>query len=737
MTAPCTQNNKAMTLDAISAWCHRNHLLYALLFLTTATFPVFSTAHFFFSFFLAFSSSQESEPHLRDHLRSHLSRHPDRRNALFTWFALTANHSHLKDALHNPALVLTSRTTHVWYISRAGRAQCPFARLGLMNNPTPFNTTSQFPKRKSPPQGAASVTADANRSTKIRITLRLPPKSLFPSRPRHRPRPRPHPRPRSSLLSSQAPSCLFPHDDRSDAHDHDHLYDPHNNQLNQGDDGGDEDEDDNEDDDDGDDDDNDDESASDTDYSSDDDSLLPHSIISPVGPISIPTFRPAHDPLSIHVLCPFALDSNPPPDSEDEADDFHNSMLRQEIQSDSEFSIKHEFIPVDLPSTLDVNVKQQHLGTALPTDLPLNEWQQYNPLSVVPVLPIQAATAAAAADITDAAASATFPPIKDDESHALDAWSTLGSEREQSVASTAPFPAPFSPPSTSTEDTMSPSPTAPSDCGDIPAVKTEEDCASLPLSVPAPPEEEVFAIDGINPIEPSSATAAAAAAAAAPPALPESHSHWEDGPICGPESVSPDDVDIFWGGGKRPTAAESSQMAAERAMRTGRTRLHLRTGQQALRRFSNANSEPPARVDRMCSMSSVASDWTADDSECALLTPAHTGWKMSSNWKPWPLERQTTAVKLPENKVKPELPIKVEPKEDEIAIPASDKLKRLLTNSAFSANLHKANCPTIQTRVLLGVYPPLFSLPPGRLILVDVLQVYQCSNALFSTHKSP
>ena len=690
-----------MTLDAISAWCHRNHLLYALLFLT-ATFPVFSTAHFlfFFSrFFLAFSSSQESEPHLRDHLRTHLSRHPDRRNALFTWFALTANDSHLKDALHNPALVLTSRTTHVWYITRAGRAHCPFARLGL-TNPTPFNTTSQFPKRKSPPQGAASVTADANRSTKIRITLRLPPKSLFPSRPRHRTRPRPRPCP--SLLSSQAPSCLFPHDDHSDAHDHDRLHDPHNNQLNQRhDDDGDEDEDDDEDDDG--DDDNENESASDTDYSSDEDSLLHHSIISPVGPISIPTFRPAHDPLSIHVLCPFALDSNPPPDSEDEADDFHNSMLRQDIQSDSEFSIKHEFIPVDLPPTIDVNVKQ-HPGTALPTDLPLNEWQQYNPLSVIPVLPIQAAAVAAAEDVPDAV-SATFPPIKDDESHALDAWSILGSEREQSVASTAAFPAPFSPPSTSTEDTMSPSPTAPSDCGDIPAVKTEEDCASLPLSVPAPPEEEVFAIDSIDPLEPSSA---AVVATTVPPA-PESHAHWEDGPICGPESVSPDDVDIFWGGGKRPTPAESSKMAAERAMRTGRTRLHLRTGQQALRRFSNANSEPPARVDRMCSMSSVASDWTADDSECALLTPAHTGWKMSSNWKPWPLERQTTAVKLPENKVKPELPIKVEPKEDEIAIPASDKLKRLLTNSAFSANLHKANCPTIQTRILLGVYPP-FSL---------------------------
>jgi len=514
--------------------------------------------------------------------------------------------------------------------------------------------------------------ADANRSTKLRITLRLPPKSLFPSRPR------------PSLLSSQAPSRLFSHDSDSDTHDHDehYLYTQHHQ----------DDQDDDEDDDEDDkDDDEDDESASDTNYSSDDD-LLHHSIISPVGPISIPAFRPAHDPLSIHVLCPFALDSDPPPDSEDEADDFHNSMLRQDIQSDFEpsaLAIKDEFIPVDLPPIIDV---KQHVGTALPTptDFPLNAaaWE-YNPVVV-------------------AAAAAASEPIKaEDAYHMLDPWSALvlGSEREQSVASTTAFPVPASPPSTSTEDTMSPSPTAPSEYGDAPAaVKTEEDCLSEHLSVPTPPEEEAFAIDGINPVEPS---------AEALPLPVESHPRWcwEDGPICGPESVSPDDVDIFWGGAKRPAPAlalalapaESSKMAAERATRAGRTRLHLQTGRQVLRRPSNATSEPPARVDRMCSMSSVASDWTADGSECALLTPAHTGWKTSFHWKPWPLERQTTAIKMPENKVKTELPIKVGPKEDELAIPASDKLKRLLTNSAFNANLHKANCPTIQTRVLLGV----------------------------------
>jgi hypothetical protein len=650
-------------------------------------------AHLFFLFFfffflqLYFTSSQECEPLLRDHLRVHLSRHPDRRTALFTWFPLTANHSHLKHALHNPALVLTSRTTHVWYISRAGRAQCPFARLGMIVN------SSHFPKRKSPPLGAASLTADANRSTKMRITLRLPPKSLFPSRSR------------PSLLSSQAPSRLFPHA-HSDTHDHRHPYHHnhhhhycnHHHHLNNQDgeeddseDDNDDDDNDNDNDDDNDDDDDDitDDSASDTNYSSDDD-LLHHSIISPVGPISIPTFRPAHDPLSIHVLCPFALDSDPPPDSEDEADDFHNSMLRQDIECDfepSSFTIKDEFIPADFPPIIDV---KQQVGTALPTDIALNEWE-YD--SLVPVLPIPAPAAAA---VAVAAAAAVVSAIKAEESHMPDRWSPLGSEREQSVASTTAFPVPVSPPSTSTEDTMSPSPTVPSECGDAPTVKTEEDCLSeQQLSVPTPPEEQVFTIDhDVNPVE-----------APDDPAL-ESHPHWEDGPICGPESVSPDDVDIFWGGGgngKRPALAESSKMAAERASRARRTRLHLHTGQHALRRPSNANSEPPARVDRMCSMSSVTSDWTADDSECALLTPAHTGWKTSSNWKPWPLERQTTAIKLPENKMKPELPIKVEPKEDELAIPASDNLKRLLTNSAFSANLHKANCPTIQTRVLLGV----------------------------------
>jgi hypothetical protein len=61
------------------------------------------------------------------------------------------------------------------------------------------------------------------------------------------------------------------------------------------------------------------------------------------------------------------------------------------------------------------------------------------------------------------------------------------------------------------------------------------------------------------------------------------------------------------------------------------------------------------------------------------------------------------AVKLPENKIKPESLIKVEPKEDELATPTSDKLKRLLANSAFGMNLHKP-------RVLPGVYPPL---PPS------------------------
>jgi hypothetical protein len=637
-------------------------------------------------------SPQESEPHLRDHLRTHISRHPDRRSALFSWCPLTANDVHLKHALQNPALALTSRTIHVWYISPAGRAQCPFARLG-------FNThhLSQFPKRKSPPQGAASVTADANRSTKIRITLRLPPKSLFPSRPR------------SSLLS-QAPSRrLFPHHDPSDTHDH--------NNAEHEDEGDNDDNDDDDDDDDDSDNDDDDDSDTDTDYSSDADPLH-HSIISPVGPISIPTFRPAHDPLSIHVLCPFALDSDPPPDSEDEADDFHNSMLRQDIQSDSH-SIKHEFIPVPVhwPPILDADLKQ-HIPT------PLNGWQYIPPATAVP----------------PPAASAVCTPISHHHS-------VLGSEREQSVASSAAFLAPFSPPSTSTEEeeaeTMSPSPTAPSDCGDVPPIKTEDDAASVQLSALTPPDdEEVFAIDPVNPLEPSSAatttaaTAAIAATAASPLPLPESHPHWEDGPICGPESVSPDDVDIFWGAGKRPVPAESSKMAAERATRAGRTRLHVQIGrQQALRRVSNAKSEPPARVDRICSMSSVASDWTADDSECALLTPAHTGWKTSSNWKPWPLERQATAVKLPE--VKPELPIKVEvePKEDQLAITASDKLKRLLTNAAFNANLRKPNCPTIQTRVLLGVYPPPTP-PHGRLIRVDVLQVYQCSNASSSTHKS-
>ena len=645
-----------MTVDAISAWCHRNHLLCVsiLLLLRCSSSPRLHRSYFLFFF----TSSPESESHLRDHLRAHLTRHPDPRNALFTWHVLTPTDAHLKHALHNPALVLSSRSTHiVWYIARAGRAQCPFARLGFTILPS-----SAIPKRKSPPLGAASVSADANRSTKMRITLRLPPKSLFPSRAR------------PSVFSSQAPSRLYPHTHHRHHHHVNHQVD-------------DEDDDNDNDDDDGDDDDDDDdESASDSNDESDHD-LLHHSIISPVGPISIPTFRPAHDPLSIHVLCPFALDSDPPPDSEDEADDFHNSMLRQDIDCDFDFSalsIKHEFIPVHLPAILDL--KQE--------DMPLNEWE-YNP--VMPLLPI--ATTAAAAE---AARSATFSAIKAEESQISDCWSVFGSEREQSVASSTAFPLPVSPPSTSTEeDTMSPSPTAPSEweCGDTPAVKTEEDCADEPLSVPTPPEEEVFAIDVGNPVE------------AHPP-------HWEDGPICGPESVSPDDVDIFWGGDKRlapaPAPAESSKMAAERATRSGRTRLHLhlQTGQQTLRRFSNATSEPATRVGRMCSISSVASDWTADDSECALLTPAHTGWKTSSNWKPWPLERQTTAIKLlPENKAKAELPIKVEPKEDELAIPASDKLKKLLTNSAFSANLHKANCPTIQTRVLLGLYSLPFPLP--------------------------
>ena len=662
-----------MTLDAISAWCHRNHLLYVRVRLPPTTRrPAapsscpFSTRTFYSprSFFI--HSPRESQPHLRDHLRSHLTRHPEPRNALFTWHPLTASDTHLRAALHDPALVLTPRITHVWYISPAGRAQCPFARLGLIINPY-HHLSQHFPKRKSPPLGAASVTTDATRPTKMRITLRLPPKSLFPSRAR-------------PSLSSHAPSRLYPHDSDSDTHEHDHRHNDHQ----------DDDDDDEEEEDDDDDDDEDDDSTSDTNDESDDDLLLHHSIISPVGPISIPTFRPAHDPLSIHVLCPFALDLDPPPDSEDEADDFHNSMLRQDVECDFQspaVTIKHEFIPVGLRAIIDV---KQELDTALPTDIALNEWE-YNP--AVPVLPITAGAGAAAG-------FATFPAIKAEESHMLDSWSAFGSEREQSVASTTAFPLAVSPPSTSTEDTMSPSPTAPSECGDMPAVKTEEDCASEQLSMPTPPEEEVFAIDITNPIE---ASAAAAAALQLPV---ESHPCWEDGPICGPESVSPDDLDIFCGGGKRPAPAESSKMAAERAMRTGRTRLHLQTGQQALRRFSNARSEPTARVDRMCSMSSVASDWTADDLECGLLTPAHTGWKTSSNWKPWPLERQTTAIKLPENKVKTELPIKVEPKEDELAIPASDKLKSLLTNSTFSANLHKANCPTIQTRLLLGVYSP-------------------------------
>lgn len=521
-------------------------------------------------------------------------------------------------------------------------------------------------KRKIPPGDAASVTADQSRPNKFRIMLRLPPRTPIPPRPRPLPPPRYHDDDRESTsdedTSTSGPTESSEEDEEEDDED---MIDDFN-------------------------------------------TLLADGI-----PISIPCTRTGSPPRQ-SAFAPFFDSCEPPPDSEDEDDDFHNSMLRGESAVENE----DDTIKQELPDF--TTIKEEEIVAIVLNELATPE-------------PIITSTSQLQVKLEDALYSMPLMTARPElewtgletENGVFSPMDTLGADSPASVdiddnATRLPSPALFSsssyPSFSSIHSEHSHAVPPPS-----PWIKTEEE---QPLFIDrASPEGEASIIDefDINPV-PSPAIP-----------IPSKKPVADDSiSLVGPESVSTDDVDILWGGDFKQCTTSTSAPSHSSSHRRGRpyaprlsvgglAAFNTMTGNSGTirpghaRRHSHAVSTTSHR--RLSIISSAFSDWTSgtpEDSSAPLATPSHTGWAFQ-----WPISNggndsntPLAEVKMEEKPIAEEIltkePEEVKPPKREIPLQAAntdDDLNRCLMAPSFNQCLNNKALPPntrISTLLLLG-----------------------------------
>ncbi|KAG8802791.1 hypothetical protein FRC16_008707, partial [Serendipita sp. 398] len=579
------------------------------------------------------------------HIRAHIARHADRPwNALLASYKLSNSpDDHPPATAINSLFVASRRGTKLWYVSRAAGKPCPFERIGISvkqpqdpANETELTNSSLLPtpqppapgppgsigpitlKRKIPPDDGEQ---DSHRPNKIRLTLRLPPRTPIPKRPR------------PLVVSYNSHHNM----DSNSTGDTDSSSNDSGSTSDESED-----------------------ASSDEDMLDDFNTLLANDV-----PISIPCLgsRPAGTEFGPKRNPSFFDTCEPPPDSEDEDDDFHNSMLRPEaivhggMNPQTAIDLDDDLFLLKQEDLTDFEIKEEELAAIGLADL-----------------------------ISQPAVTAEAQPIKVEDTTTLPELQTArpqldwsGLKAEDAVFSPMEIMGADSPASLEVDDfiatpshstTETPSTALPISRHSVPIappptpwIKTEEDTSIFGAASQSPESYAAFSVieeDEFNPIMSPVPISSALSS------RPWENDNWTPNP--GPESVSTDDVDSILLGAEdskiqastsapslHPLSMPSSSSfpshqrngrAQQRPLRLsvgGLSAFNSLTGnpQQAAKRAGHARRHSHAAGvtssnRRLSIISTAFSDWTSgtpEESEAPLMTPSHTGWR-TYRWPP-------------------------------------------------------------------------------------------------------
>lgn len=613
------------------------------------------------------------------HIRNHTARHAQEpTNALLSSYRLVGGleDARLASALYCSMPGTCRKGTTVWYLSKAAGKSCPFENT--CTTPSPGNLASSASglgiKRKIPPDDSAEL----QRPNKIRITLRLPPRTPIP----------PRPRPIIPLRTYDNDQSCSDDTDSSDS--------------------------------DSDDDDQDSNSGSDDDENMLDDfnSLLAEDlpIAIPCGPTAAHRHRsgPSLAALFCHAQSqPFFDTCEPPPDSEDEDDDFHNSMLRPEM--DDELNLKSEDLVGDDGDDLgDYDIKEEDLAAIVLHEL-----------------------ASASADELPSAGMMTACPELE--------WTAL--KIEDGV---------FSPMEILGGSGSADSPAASLDMDD--SVSSSARGTLPPSSAPPPTpwikaEDENFMFERRYSEDPTDL----ASPISAIPIVPRlwEHDGWTAVPR--PESVSTDDVDVdFFPDTSSMDAGRIQASTSAPILAPGKPKpLRLSIGGPSssisasrnahARRHSHAAGISNRRLSLISNAATAFSDWTSgtpEDPDAPLVTPSHTGWR-TYQWPLVPAANASSSTLAHERIVEQETGeestavVEEPPAEPEVSVEkqnlkdAEEELERVLTAGSLNQVLTKSLPPgqRISTLLILGKFIYDFFL---GILAHPLLQASPSSNAISS-----
>lgn len=592
------------------------------------------------------------------HIRNHTARHAQEpTNALLSSYRLVGG---LEDARLSSALYCSMpgtcrKGTTVWYLSKAAGKACPFEQTADNLSPVLASSTGSGLgiKRKIPPDDCAEF----QRPNKIRITLRLPPRTPIP------PRPRP--------IIPVRTAALYDDDRSSNSDDTDSSSEHDSEVSNSG--------------------------------SDDDENMLDdfNSLLADDMPIAIPCGPTAHhrhrSGPSLALLChtqsvPFFDTCEPPPDSEDEDDDFHNSMLRPEMEEDV-LNLKSE----DLADLADYDIKEEDLAAIV-----LHEFGSPEPSTSMTARPELEWTALKMEE-------GVFSPME-----ILCADSPASLDVDDSVSSSArggTFPPSSAPPPT-------------------PWLKAEDEHFMFERRYSEdPPPTDVT--DLTSPIS-------------AIPILPRPWEHDDWTAVPRPESVSTDEVDVDFfpevsADAYAASAAGRIQASTSAPALPGNKpkplRLSIGNGGGSVsnsrnhahtRRHSHAAGISNRRLSLISNAATAFSDWTSgtpEDPDAPLVTPSHTGWRTYQ----WPLVPPPSAAGIgalaangsssslarerieeregaEENAV--DAQTESESVQEQSSKEAEEELERVLKTGALNQSLSKSLPPNqrISTLLLLGEF---------------------------------
>ncbi|KIM28997.1 hypothetical protein M408DRAFT_8415 [Serendipita vermifera MAFF 305830] len=536
------------------------------------------------------------------HIRNHTARHAQEpTNALLSSYRLVGG---LEDAKLASALYCTTpgtcrKGTTVWYLSKAAGRPSPFeramaaAQMASAENPLSGGSGLGI-KRKIPPDDD-----EFHRPNKIRLTLRLPPRTPIP----------PRPRPIVPVVRYDEQGASGSGTSNSDATSSEEEEDSSE----------------------------DDESGSDDDMLDDFNSLLADDI-----PIAIPA---SHHPYRHHrhhhsrhrsapslaaaaafLLChtqsqPFYDTCEPPPDSEDEDDDFHNSMLRPDTTMEEEhLRLKSE--DVTEFGGADYDIKEEDIAAIVLHELSEPK-VEFSPMDDI-FTGLAAATTGSPASLVDL----------DD--------SVSSSARGSSTAATTAF----IPGSSSSAPPPTPTPIPPT-----PWIKAEDESFMFESrSRQQRYDSEDLLTDILSPIEDT----ARPWEEQLQQLQNEDEAGWTSVNVPRPESVSTDEVDDVFPAAGDESSAYAGRIQVSTSVPSKPMPLRLSIGgsrasvgpsahqQQAqsqhARRHSHAAGISNRRLSLISNAATAFSDWTSGtpedpDAPAPLVTPSHTGWRMYQ----WPI----------------------------------------------------------------------------------------------------